>query len=236
MALPQPHSPSWSAFFEEQSSAARDERLQRFYAAETLDPDTPIANAPLVAMDFETTGLDPAQDEIISIGIVPLSLSRIFCRDSSYWVVRPTRQLDEDSIVIHGITHSEIAAAPDLERILEELLAALEGKLAVVHYHPIERNFLTNALHQRIGEGIQFPLIDTMILERRILEYQKGLLDRLLRRPSEPIRLGHCRARYHLPHYQPHHALTDALATAELLQAQIFHHFSPETPVGELWC
>ncbi|MFG6138719.1 hypothetical protein [Halomonas sp. B23F22_10] len=34
---------------------------------------------------------------------------------------------------------------------------------------------------------------------------------------------------------QGHPALTDALATAELLQAQIAHHDSPETPVGTIW-
>jgi DNA polymerase-3 subunit epsilon len=29
--------------------------------------------------------------------------------------------------------------------------------------------------------------------------------------------------------------LVDALASAELLMAQVRHHFSPETPVGDLW-
>ncbi len=33
----------------------------------------------------------------------------------------------------------------------------------------------------------------------------------------------------------PHHALTDALATAELLQAQIAYHFDPDTPISEVW-
>jgi DNA polymerase-3 subunit epsilon len=38
-----------------------------------------------------------------------------------------------------------------------------------------------------------------------------------------------------LPDYTPHHALTDAIATAELLQAQIAHHFSPDMPVKDFW-
>jgi len=38
-----------------------------------------------------------------------------------------------------------------------------------------------------------------------------------------------------LPTYPPHDALTDAIATAELLQAQIHHHFSPDTPIKKLW-
>lgn len=231
-----PNSPSWLDYFDQQRASCRDERLRSYYAAETLAPDTPIANAPLIAMDFETTGLDPTRDEIVSIGVVPLSIRRIFCRESFHWLVKPASALEDGSIVIHGITHSEIAAAPDLERILGELLAALAGRLVVVHYHPIEREFLANALQRRLGEEIRFPMIDTMVLERRILDRHRPRLDRLFRRRRAPVRLGDCRERYGLPHYQPHHALTDALATAELLQAQILREFSPDTPISELWC
>ena len=49
------------------------------------------------------------------------------------------------------------------------------------------------------------------------------------------IRLADSRGRYGLPHYSSHDALVDALATAELFMAQIRHHFSPETPIGDLW-
>ena len=49
------------------------------------------------------------------------------------------------------------------------------------------------------------------------------------------LRLHPSRERYHLPPYQAHHALIDALATAELLQAQIARHYAPDTPVGVLW-
>ena len=31
------------------------------------------------------------------------------------------------------------------------------------------------------------------------------------------------------------HALTDAIATAELLQAQVAGNYGPETPIGMLW-
>ncbi|MDZ7811219.1 MAG: hypothetical protein U5L11_15760 [Arhodomonas sp.] len=59
---------------------------------------------------------------------------------------------------------------------------------------------------------------------------------RWLGKPPVSIRLNDSRARYGLPPYHAHHALVDALATAELFQAQIAAYYSPETPVGELWC
>lgn len=227
---------SWPDYFERLHTRSRDFRLQRFYAAGTVGADTPIINTPLVAMDFETTGLDAERNDIVSIGIVPFSIHRIFCRESAHWVVNPGQNLNEGSVVIHGITHSEINTAPDLESILEALLTAIAGRIVVVHYRYIEREFLSQALFRRLGESIAFPVIDTMALEQHLLHRRQSLLDRLLKRPVGSLRLGDCRERYNLPHYQAHHALTDALATAELLQAQLAHHFTDDVSLGELWC
>lgn len=214
---------------------ARDVRLQGFYAGGMLQADTPIVNVPMLAMDFETTGMQPKSDQIVSIGIVAFTLARVTCRESAHWVLNPGRSLGSESVVIHNITHEEVAEAPPLDSVLERLLAAMTGRVVVVHYRHIERDFLARALWQRLGEGIDFPVIDTMALEKRILLQQQSRWQRWLGRPLPSLRLGDCRARYHLPHYQPHHALTDALATAELLQAQVAWHFTERTPVGELW-
>ena len=64
---------------------------------------------------------------------------------------------------------------------------------------------------------------------------QPGWLARLFGRKVESIRLADSRLRYGLPHYSAHHALTDAVATAELLQAQVLTHYQPETPLRDLW-
>ena len=49
------------------------------------------------------------------------------------------------------------------------------------------------------------------------------------------LRLDSSRKRYNLPTYTPHHALTDAIATAELLQAQLAHYYKPDTHIEKLW-
>lgn len=138
--------------------------------------------------------------------------------------------------MIHGITHSDIAVAPDITHILADLLSQMAGTVAVVHFRGIERPFLDATLRDRLAEGIEFPVIDTMELEARLHRRKPpSLLDRLLGKKPVSIRLADSRRRYGLPDYHPHHAVTDALASAELLQAQIAHRFSPDTPVGELW-
>jgi len=227
----------WQQHFVSLAEAAHDPRLKEFYAQGAVSGHTPLKNVPMAALDVETTGLNPAHDGIVSIGVVPMNITHIQSSQSRYWVVQPRVDLSPESVTIHSITHSQIETAPDLERVLDEVLQALAGRIIVVHCRDIERQFLSASLMTRIGEGLEFPVIDTMELEARLYRKPPKLLARLLGRRSRPvsIRLAASRSRYNLPRYRSHHALTDALACAELLQAQIAHRFSAETPVSELW-
>lgn len=224
----------WAARFAELAASAKDPRLQAFYQAGCVAADTPLEQVPLLALDVETTGLDANQHAIVSLGLMPFNLQRIRCGDARYWVVKPASELSSESVTFHHITHSDIRHAPRLGQILDELLTVMAGKVVVVHYRTIERSFLDQAVREHLGEGLQFPVIDTMQLEAR-LHRQPSWWERLLRRQPVSIRLADSRLRYNLPPYQAHHALTDALATAELLQAQVATRYSVDKPVGELW-
>ncbi|MCG6657754.1 3'-5' exonuclease [Halomonas campisalis] len=228
--------PDWPGYLAQRAASVSHPLLVRYFAAGCPAADTPIGEAPLVALDLETTGMDERRHAIVSVGLVPFTLSRIRLAERRYWVVRPSRPLSNKSVTLHHITHSEVAEAPDLETILPELLGALAGRLVVVHFRHIERPFLEAAVKVRLGEGVRFPVIDTMSLEAR--RHRLSLWSRFRRwmgRPPVSIRLHDSRVRYGLPAYQGHHALVDALATAELLQAQIATHYAPQTPLGELW-
>ena len=230
--------PDWPSLFAQLAQTARDPRLVRFYQAGTVRADTPLEQAPLLALDVETTGLDSRKDSIVSLGLVPFDLNRIRCREASYWVVKPVCELSSQSVTFHRITHSDLNNAPRLASVLDELLTTMAGKILVVHYRNIERGFLDQAVRHLLGEGLQFPVIDTMQLEARLhpRERRSRWLCQLLgRQQPVSIRLADSRLRYGLPLYQAHHALTDALATAELLQAQAAKHFPPTTAVGDLW-
>ena len=190
----------------------------------------------LVVLDFETTGLDSMQDDIITIGTVPFTLNRIFVNQARHWTVRPQKQLAEESVVIHGITHSDVLDAPDLEEVFDQVLEQMAGKIMVVHYERIEREFFNRALLTRIEEGIEFPVVDTMHIETHIQQrLSGGIINKIRGKKPESVRLGASRTRYGLPQYTPHHALTDAVATAELLQAQIAYHYNRQQPISQLW-
>ncbi|MCV0437392.1 MAG: hypothetical protein K5880_02075 [Hydrogenophaga sp.] len=228
----------WPARFAALHQAARDPRLQAFYAAGAVAGDTPLRDVPLLALDVETTGLNPATDGIVSVGLVPMTLERIRASQGRHWLLKPRVPLADEAITLHGITHQQLRQAPDLDDVLAELLSIMAGQVMVVHCRDIERQFLDQGLRRRIGEGIEFPVIDTMALEARLHRREPPSLWQRLWRPAPPpvsIRLAASRARYGLPRYRLHHALSDSLASAELLQAQVAHRFSPQTALRELW-
>lgn len=226
----------WTKRFELLEKTCKYPALKAFYQSGIVAGSTPIRDVPMVALDFETTGLDVNNDSIVSIGLVDMSTTRIRCAKAKHWLVKPDSQLRSKSVVVHGITHSAVADAPDFSTVIDQLLQHLQGKIIVVHHSPIERAFLNAALKRHINEGIEFPVIDTMALEARFCrKINKSIWRLLLSRKPASIRLTDSRTRYHLPYYRQHHAMTDALACAELLQAQCATHLKPDTPVNTLW-
>jgi len=227
----------WKVRFEDLGREVSDPRLIDFYGAGCIPAHTPVADVPFLALDLETTGLDINTDAIVSVGFIPLTRNRIDCHGAENWIIQPDQKPDEPLAEIHGITHSRLENAPDFKETLSPLLHAMAGKVLLVHYAAIERQFLNKACLELFDQPLEFPVVDTMELEaRKHPRFTPNFLQRLLgAKPSPSLRLSHSRERYGLPRYTPHHALTDALSTAELFMAQIADRYSPRTPVGDLW-
>jgi DNA polymerase-3 subunit epsilon len=221
----------WRSMFSEWAAEAPEGPLKTYYQAGMIEHDTALKNTPLLALDLETTGLDPQEDEIISIGLIPLSHKTIRCNGAKYWIAKPERSLHAESVTIHEITHTELAEAPPLHTILDEILMALTHHVVVVHCVEIERQFLLKAAMDIYGYPLYFPALDTMDIERKAMF--RPWWKRFGRQPS--MRLDACRQRYKLPRYKAHHALTDALSSAELLQAQIAYHLDPNADIANYW-
>lgn len=233
--IPLPAPADWVHYMTSRAESSQHPALTRFYGARWPAADTPLEQLEFVALDIETTGLDARRHAIISIGLIPFSLQRIRSDQAWYQLVRPHGDLLPESVTFHHITHTDIRQAPRFAEILDSLLERLAGKIAVVHYRNIERAFMDAAARHALGESLLFPLIDTMQIEANLYpQRQPGWLRRLLGKQPLSIRLADSRSRYGLPLYQAHHALTDALGTAELLQAQIATHFSPQLRLADL--
>lgn len=88
----------WAGYMAQRAQRASSTAIQQFFSTPLPDPETPISEVPMVAMDMETTGLDERRHAIISVGLVPFTLNRIKLAERRYWVVNPSRPLAEASI------------------------------------------------------------------------------------------------------------------------------------------
>lgn len=166
-------------------------------------------------VDLETTGLDAAVDEIISFAVVPVDDGRIRAGDALYRVVRPQRPPSAESVTIHGIRPADLQHAQPIEDQVDELLAALSGRLIVAHAAFVERAFLAPVLRLR-GVRLRGDVADTQQLGQAWLREQDGVVPERLALSTLAGRLG-------LPVHRPHHALGDALTTAQVFLALATH-------------
>ena len=177
--------------------------------------DTPIDELPILAVDFETTGLDAKADKLLSVGFVSLEQEQIKLNTSYHQIIKTKIQLEESNVIIHQITDDQKEQGQPLALVVEKLLKALAGKVMLVHFARIERQFLQQACLELYGFVPEFPMIDTLVIAKRQLDKRDISYD-----PSE-LRLSTLRNKYKLPDHHGHDALNDAIATAELLLAQM---------------
>jgi DNA polymerase-3 subunit epsilon len=191
------------------------------------DPSTPWREADFCVIDIETTGLDPADDEIISFAALHIARGRLRLDDALYRLVRPRRMPGQETIVIHGLRSAELVDAAPFAETLDGLLEALTGRAMVAHVASIEEGFLGAAFRD---SGIRFtnPIVDTAALAAELFRLRERVPPRSLGLAPLADALG-------LPVHRPHEADGDALTTAQVFLALATHldRFSPQT-VGSM--
>lgn len=178
-------------------------------------PSADCRRLQFLAIDLETTGLDPKRDDILSIGSVVIQGNRIDLGSACHRLVRTARAIPEASAIIHQITDDQAALGWLLDDVLAELLAELAGKVMIAHHANVERDFLNDACQRIYGVGLPAPVIDTQTIAKRTFERRQ------IAYKSSDLRLHALGEYFNLPRYSAHNALSDALAAAELFLAQV---------------
>ena len=178
-------------------------------------------HANYLVIDLELTGLNPKEDEIVSIAWLPISAQRIFVGKGAHFINSQVSSLKQ-SPIFHGIDQQAMKQGQPIKIALQKLKPLLNNKVLVFHNAELDwaflkKAFIANDLAFTAEQVKSFLILDTMKIEHK-------RLSRLSQEISfDALNLESCRKRYHLPEYANHNALTDAMATAELLLAQISH-------------
>jgi len=177
-------------------------------------PGTPFDDAELVCVDIETTGLDPATADMLSIGWVLIRNGMVDLSTAESHVVKPTGNVG-DSASVHGLTDTMVNLGMDPTQAMERVVDVLAGRVLVVHHAGLDKGLLDRLCKTQFGEKLLVPIVDTLALEHRRKSRHHHLDD------TRSLRLPDLRKHYNLPWYRGHDCLMDAVATAELLIAMV---------------
>src|ERR671937_1168564 len=151
-----------------------------------------------VALDLETTGLDPERDRVIEVGAVAFDTSRVV--GTLDRLVDPGRSVPDAVLRLTGIQPGELRGATTPEAALNELADFVRGRQGVGHGAVLDTGFLRAA---GLWDGAR-EIIDTLHVARILLP---GAASHSL--PLLAAELG-------LEQPRPHRALDDADATRQL--------------------
>lgn len=182
---------------------------------ESLLGRAPRSDAPLIALDLETTGLDPKRDAILSAGWVPVRDGSIRWGERRYRLVNATEATSrgDAAVPIHGLLPDEIAGAGSVASLVDELADLLSDHGLLVHWGRLDVGILRRVFREHDTPWPRPRVVDTVDLLHR-LDRRRSLTVPNAR--STPTRLSAAREAMGLPPHHEHHALYDALATAEL--------------------
>ena len=152
-----------------------------------------------VALDLETTGLSPRLDRIIEVGAVRFQGDKVLATFQS--LVRPEVGIPRAVQELTGIHDADVAAAPQPEQVLAQLIDFVGTSGVVAHSGNFDLSFLVGGDAQP-----EYVLFDTLDLSRIML-------------PAVPSHsLPHLSRQLGLSHPHPHRALSDADAARQLFR------------------
>ncbi|MCE5312709.1 MAG: 3'-5' exonuclease [Nitrospiraceae bacterium] len=207
-------------------------KLSRF--AKRADRDTRLlSEADFTIVDTELTGLDEKRDTIVSIGAVRMNGSRINIKDTFYRLANPRAELKRESILVHGITPSDIQQKPDAKTVLEEFCRYCGDSVIVGHFICIDMEFINNELKAAGMQTMKNRTIDTFAIYEWI---KKRITDHacfeLMPNSNALYEISKC---FDIPISGAHNSEMDAFITAQLFQRfmPLFEEFGIRT-VDEL--
>ena len=187
--------------------------MQKYLSKTFANKKDLIKDLDIVSLDIETTGLNPNQDRIVSIGLVQIEDFGIKLDSCWHQVIKTKKTLSAQSVVIHQITDDQSETGMSINEAIPKLLERLSGKVMLVHNAKVEQGFINKICQALYGCDFIIPTIDTQALAKRSLDRSDSSYK------INDLRLFNLRKSFNMQAYKAHNALMDAIATAELFLA-----------------
>lgn len=169
----------------------------------TVDKELPVEfkECTLTVVDIETTGTDSQYDKITEIAAVKIVNGVITERFQT--LVNPEVTIPERIVELTGIDDELVKDSPTIDMVYPDFFKFIENTVFVAHNAEFDFRFLKNA-GKTLGYIMNNKVVDTLYLSRKILPSLKN------------HKLNTVCDHYGIT-FNHHRALSDALATAEML-------------------
>src|SRR5690625_2536347 len=153
-------------------------------------------------VDLETTGHSQTEDRVIEIGIVLIDDQEIV--DQFTTLFHPNRSIPSFIEQLTGIKEEDLEDAPAFSEQAKKIYSLINNRYFIAHNVPFDLCFLNDELQAHGFPFFQPKVIDTVELARMMFPRANG------------FSLNQLANDLHIQHDEPHRALADALATAQL--------------------
>jgi DNA polymerase III epsilon subunit-like protein len=119
-----------------------------------------------VAIDLETTGLDPTTDVAVALAAIPFRGGRAHPEEGYTRLVNPGRPIPAASQAIHGIGDADVRDAPPVAEALEEFLRTCRGRSIVAHTAGFDL-----AIVNRAARAARLPALDGAVLDVGVIAH-----------------------------------------------------------------
>ena len=161
-----------------------------------------------VALDCETTGLNVASDQIISIGAVRIVGDRLLTSQRLEMLVRPSRPISDASVRVHGLRSQDVAGGLDPDDAMMRLMHFIGSRPLVGYYLEFDLAMINRAIFPLLGMGLPQPRIEVSAL---FYDHQQRQLPLAQRGGTVDLRFATLMHTLDLPLRGAHDALSDAV-------------------------
>lgn len=186
---------------------AQAEAMAAYLALPAPDLEQPADRQRLVVVDVETSGLDPLRDRLLAIGAVAVDGGVIRLEDSFEIVLHQDVPSDSENILVHGIDGTTQCAGVGHAEALTRFLA-YAGRSPLAGFHTgFDRAAIRRATRTALGAVPVNDWLDLATAAPALYPEHADATHTL----DDWTRL------FGIENHARHNALSDALATAQLL-------------------
>lgn len=160
-----------------------------------------------VVFDTETTGLNPKEDEILSIGAVKIKENKILTSQTFEVFLQNSKEISSKSIKIHGIRPFDLKNAKTTKEGIVEFLNFVGSRPLVGYYLEFDVSMINKYTKPMLG----------ITLPNRMIEVSEIYFDKsisLIPQGNIDLRFDTILKNCGIPNMGAHNAVNDAIMTA----------------------